>query len=450
MGPPELIGASTPVSGLNDLADVIQRGDSSLQKGTDLDAGLFRQSERLLEQSNGWAVPGNDLESDRPRWHHTLVDPTLQNMFNAVNKDDMVIHEAITGSGGDRFLDNLTQHQWQDDGLAAGGLFDWVGDTAANDGTGRAAETAHSLANYLSSPDNELLKLPGTGGFGTESQSLGQVNPELTRDWARSLTPYFDDMVGADNGDSNGPFPALDDPLSDKAEPTNTRHLMSVLASDHRPPDIAIDSVDSNAPRTAAEIVTAATNSHVNTLFESAARSVIDGNSSEDDFSMRSAAKLQAAFDLGTYDEAASRLGETSDAKKEAWQIRSKAFDLMTMGVDQIPGPGGAMSDIGSFGKDFIIGPEPSGDEAPKVRIPDNFAVDKHMAQILANSGEGDLSILAGFRNEHGVIELPDGADAQTFTNAVGDYLDGVGGEDIIAGLNQRYFNMYTAAVVNA
>ena len=122
----------------------------------------------------------------------------------------------------------------------------------------------------------------------------------------------------------------------------------------------------------------------------------------------------------------------------------------MTMGVDQIPGPGGAMSDIGSFGKDFIIGPEPSGDEAPKVRIPDNFTVDKHMAQILANSGEGDLSILAGFRNEHGVIELPAGGDAQTFTNAVGAYLDGVGGEDIIAGLNQKYFNMYTAAVVNA
>ena len=143
-----------------------------------------KKSQQLLEQSNGWPVPGNDPMSDRPRWYHQLVDPTLQNMFNAVNKDDLVIHDAVTGSGGERFLNNLTQHQWQDDGLAAGGLFDWVGESAAHDSTGHAAETAHALAEYTSNKHNQLLNLPDTQG-----QSLGQVNPELTRDWAKGLLP---------------------------------------------------------------------------------------------------------------------------------------------------------------------------------------------------------------------------------------------------------------------
>ena len=191
IGLPPLTTASQPTAGLNDLADIIHRGNRDLQVGSGLDSGLFEKSQQLLEQSNGWPVPGNDPMSDRPRWYHQLVDPTLQNMFNAVNKDDLVIHDAVTGSGGERFLNNLTQHQWQDDGLAAGGLFDWVGESAAHDSTGHAAETAHALAEYTSNKHNQLLNLPDTQG-----QSLGQVNPELTRDWARAFSPYMDDMVG--------------------------------------------------------------------------------------------------------------------------------------------------------------------------------------------------------------------------------------------------------------
>ena len=128
----------------------------------------------------------------------------------------------------EKFLNNLTQHQWQDDGLAAGGLFDWVGESADHDSTGRAAETAHALAEYTSSHSNQLLNLPDAQG-----QSLGQVNPELTRDWARAFSPYVDDMVGKNTGDSNGLFAPLD--LDSTVEPANTRHLMSVLYSDHPP-----------------------------------------------------------------------------------------------------------------------------------------------------------------------------------------------------------------------
>jgi hypothetical protein len=329
IGLPELATASQPTSGLNDLADVIQRGNRDLQVGSALDSGLFDKSQQLLEQSNGWPVPGNDPMSDRPRWYHQLVDPTLQNMFNAVNHDDMAIHDAVTGSGGDRFLNNLTQHQFQDDGLAAGGLFDWVGESAGHDSTSRAAETAHALAEYTSSHSNQLLNLPDAQG-----QSLGQVNPELTRDLARAFSPYMDDMVGMNTGDSNELFAPLD-PDGGKLEPVNTRHLMSVLYSDHPPLD---QPVDPNAPKTASQIAMESAQSHMDKMFTMAADSVSDHTPGEDNFAMKTAGKLQGAMDLGAYDERFDATRDAATAAHEAYEMRSKVFDLVKDVVGEAPG----------------------------------------------------------------------------------------------------------------
>ena len=129
--PPEPTGPLQPTPGLNDLANIVQQGDRGLQHGTALDAGLMAKSQEMLDISNQHSqlAPTDDA----PRWYHDNVDPTLQNMLNAVNADDMVIHDAVTGPGSEHFLNDLTNHQWQDDGLAAGGLFDWVGEEAAND-----------------------------------------------------------------------------------------------------------------------------------------------------------------------------------------------------------------------------------------------------------------------------------------------------------------------------
>ena len=242
IGLPKVIAPSQPTGGLNELADIIQRGNRDLQVGSALDSGLFAKSQQLLAQSNGWPVPGNDPVSDRPRWYHQLVDPTLQNMFNAVNSDDMVIHDAITGPGGERFRDNLTRHQWQDDGLAAGGCSIGSGDSAAHDWTGRAAATAHALAEYTSNHSNQLLNLAETQG-----QSLGQVNPEPTRDWANpAFSPYMDDMVGDNVGGNDADFLLLD--LDGSVERTNTRHL-SVLYSDEEAARIMTEQVTDNINR---------------------------------------------------------------------------------------------------------------------------------------------------------------------------------------------------------
>jgi hypothetical protein len=445
IGLPELTTASQPTSGLNDLADVIQHGNRDLQVGSALDSGLFDKSQQLLEQSNGWPAPGDDPMADRPRWYHQLVDPTLQNMFNAVNTDDMVIHDGVTGPGGEKFLNNLTQHQWQDDGLAAGGLFDWVGESAAHDSTGRAADTAHALAEYTSSHSNQLLNLADTQG-----QSLGQVNPELTRDWARAFSPYMDDMVGMNTGDSNGLFAPLD--LDSKVEPANTRHLMSVLYSDHPPLG---GEVAANAPQTASQILSESSQSHINKYLDLSAQSVADPTPGEDNFAMKSAGKLQAAMDLGAYDERFDATHDQFQAQKESYEMRSKLFDLGKDVLGEVPG-GGAAGGAGGLMKDFLIGSEPVMPGVQNVSGRDMFPVQLHMAQTLAQAGAGDphfLEVVRSHLDANGNFNIPaqgGGSAYGDFQNDIGNYLGSVGRPGVINDMTQNYWNTYTQAIINA
>jgi hypothetical protein len=383
--------------------------------------------------------------SDRPRWYHQLVDPTLQNMFNAVNTDDMVIHDGVTGPGGEKFLNNLTQHQFQDDGLAAGGLFDWVSESAGHDSTGRAAETAHALAEYTSSHSNQLLNLPDAQG-----QSLGQVNPELTRDWARAFSPYMDDMVGMNTGDSNGLFAPLDPDSS--AEPANTRHLMSVLYSDHPPLG---GEVDPTAPQTASQILSDSSQSHINKYLDMSAHSVADATPGEDNFAMKSAGKLQAAMDLGAYDERFDATHDQFQAQKESYEMRSKLFDLTKDVLGEVPG-GSAAGGLGGVMKDFIVGSEPVMPGVQNVSGRDMFPVQLHMAQTLAHAGVGDpyfLEVVRSHLDSNGNFNIPvqgGRSDYGDFQNDISNYLSSVGRPGVINDMTQNYWNTYTQAIINA
>lgn len=459
MVPGELMGASRPMDGLNDLANLIQRGNPDLQAGTDLDAGLLSQSQKLLEQSNGWAVPGTDLQNDRPRWYHQQIDPTLQNMFNSVNKDDIVIHDALVGppethqpagnqtfltDDGKKFLDNLTQHQWQDNGLAAGGLFDWVGETANHDVQNRAADTAHALAEFTSDNHTRLLNLPGT-----DALALGQVNPELTRDWARDFAPYLDDMVGAHHGDNTGLFSPLDPASS--ASPENTRHLMSVLMSDQPPDGPKVD----GRPQTASEILFDNTQAHIERSLDAAALSAADPAKADDKQAAIHAGRLQAALDLGSYDEARDRMHDDYQAKHSAWELRSHLWDLgkdlastvTTPGVSQATG-------VANLGKEFFIGTEPVEGKPANVDLPpDPYQVQKHMAETLLSKHIGDASIFGDSVQKQGdkfvLTAPPESGDNKfnDFRGNINQYLEKIDpthGFDI---LTTNYWQTYAAAV---
>ncbi len=451
IGLPDIVGGSQTVPGLNDLANIIQEGNRNLQAGTDLDSGLFAQSQRLLEESNGWAVPqgAGDLDSERARWYHHAVDPTLQNMFNAVNKDEVLIHDTVTGSGGQEFLDNLTRHQWQDDGLAAGGLFDWISDSAANDPRNLASETAHAIADFASSakpPD--LLNLPGADG-----QSLGQVNPELTRDWARALTPYFDDMVGGDSKDSNGRFAPLDafSPLDPKNDITETRRLMSVLMSDHPPLDKPIDG---NTPLTASQIVAQSVQAHVENSFDQAALSVIDGEPGERYSPLATAGRLQGAMDLGAYDERFDATHDVNEAQKQAHTARVKVYEAMTAGVGLVPHPGATVLSAGAgFMKDFIFGQPPGMPNVAPPATQNMFPLEFHMAETLAEKAAGNPELLAKLPpiGPDGNFVLPEHRSAEydrRLYDNIHAYVSGFN-EGLLNDMTTNYWQWYTSTIMN-
>ena len=426
----EPTGPLQPTKGLDDLADIVQSGNRDLQVGTDLDRGLMAKGQEMLEQSNRLPIeqapgPGFGPLDDGPRWYHEHVDPTLQNMFNAANADDVVVHDAVTGPGGGEFLDDLTKHQWQDDGLAAGGLFDWVAETAQDDPTGRAASTAHALAEYTSGHQPQLLNLAGADG-----QSLGQVNPELTRDLSRVFAPYLDDMVGNNiDGTNDRYFPPLD---GAEEQPLKTRALMSVMYS---------DSSENGAAATLFDGV----GSKVEAYVHSAGASTADQDPTLAHADMKAAGRLQAALDLGSFDEAYDRLSNAQQAVHESYARRAMLFDTVAGLGSEVPG-GAAVSPTL---KELFLGPPPAGDAITPTATPQSsLPVQIMMAEELLNHELGNTEIREWLQQrlgEDGRLQVPDftaGPDAYNdFTDNVRSLFGFVRGAD---SLMETYWETYT------
>ncbi|WP_185293229.1 EspA/EspE family type VII secretion system effector [Mycolicibacterium litorale] len=434
--PPEPTGPLQPTPGLNDLATIVQAGNRDLQEGTALDSGLMSKSQEILAQSNQWPIPhapgpGVDPMQDGPRWYHENVDPTLQNMFNALNTDSTVIHESVTGHGAQEFLDDMTQHQWQDNGLAAGGLFDWVSADAANDPTGRAAETAHALAEYTSQFDNRLLNLPGT-----DNLSLGQVNPELTRDWSRAFAPYLDDMVGMNVSGNEARFPPLD---GIDEQPLKTRALMSVMYSDPE----------------ASEVMFSSANSFTEQYIERAANSITDSDPTSDNAAMKMAGKLQGALDLGSFDEKHDLLGDARQAVQESYDRRSRLYDLFSGAVGETSTQGGFASLLSPYLKEAVIGapPDPNAEE-PTATPRSDFPIQARLAEALLAQQVGNPDIQQWLNEKLGDKEHfnipPSKIDPDGYTeyyNKITSYFTGIFGADK---LMDNYWETYSSAYLDA
>jgi hypothetical protein len=172
-----------------------------------------------------------------------------------------------------------------------------------------------------------------------------------------------------------------------------------------------------------------------------------------DDIAMQSAGRLQAALNLGSYDEAASRFHNIFEAQHASWELQGKLYDLGAGAVDQFGAPGTAASDIASFSKDFVIGPEPVEGKPPNVTIPGTFPTERFMAEVLANNGAGDMSQLDGIYQNGALQQAPGQVGDSTYAdyhNAIITYLNSVGQPGDISDLMQTYWNTYTSSIVGA
>ncbi|MBF6178432.1 TPR repeat region-containing protein [Nocardia otitidiscaviarum] len=154
------------------------------------------------------------------------------------NGDNGLSAEQLLGPGYQRenVMMPLLSHEWDDDGAAVGkGMFGWIDDDARVEGEAptvanqRAGEAAFGLAQILSDTEGSNLHerwLDMGIPEGGEDDSLGQINPELTRSMAEALVPYAGSLVGMPDDYTNTAG------FGDLGGPIETVRVLSVLDGD--------------------------------------------------------------------------------------------------------------------------------------------------------------------------------------------------------------------------
>jgi hypothetical protein len=441
--PPQPIAVPQPGSGLGDLAGIVDAGNHRLQQGSGLDEGLMTKSKELLHGSQTATMPlfPDGTIPDRPHWYHDNVDPTLQHMMNSVSPDSMVVHDAVTGAGGQQFLKDLNTHQWQDNGTAAGNLFNTVrtdavvtnpGDPTQEIVATRAGETAHAAAAFLGNPDNHLLNFDGT------HNSLGQVNPNLTRAYAQALSPYIDDMMNNPLDQTRG-FAPLDDPAAfDRSALPHTKNLFAVLDSD----DVAAKDFNGRAMADAA-------------AYDSrAAQSIVNDPSNIRYADLQTLGQLHAVIDSANNAELNDGVFDANAHAVEAWKRKGEWIKAGTEIAGHLPYVGPFAGDVGSILDKVFVGDQP----APLHTLTPEWrgfpAVQYPIVEALYQAGLGDTSKLAPLIDQtgNGLISYHDALDkGPDATNAIGRYLASLQRSNQIDldSLWQYYTNAYNNGLTN-
>jgi len=213
---------------LRALTEMVAAGDERFQNGSYLDGGLMSKATEILDASSN---PGLAATHE--------FDGVMQDIFKAAGRDEIVNHELLTGNfsyntlgeprdlvpgdNGAKFLDNLTRYHWEDNGVAARTLTDWIDDSA----NGRdpvlnrlAGESAHRIADYLGDNRDQLMR-----GIGTP----GTWNPDLIRGYAEALAPYQESIIG-DRREAPPGFDLLDGQR--QGDYSQARNIFEILNGD--------------------------------------------------------------------------------------------------------------------------------------------------------------------------------------------------------------------------
>jgi hypothetical protein len=392
-----------------DVAAIVSAGDPALQQGTAMDAALLDKSEQILHDMHN----APDIAwKENIGLSQQLVDPALQDMLSAAGRDQMAVHGALTDAYGKPdnpgFVEDLFTHQWADDGAAAGSLLQDTGavpsdltDPTQLEQATRAGQSMHAVDKWVGENAPKLLDIDGT-----ENQSLGQVNPELTQALAEANKPYIDDMLGNPLDNSTG-FATLEH--LDNPEMPVTRDLFAVI--------------DTN-PEAAAALNSQA---YLNGLqyqsnFE---QSIIDGqiiNTGD----LQSAGTLRGLIDTGANiaDNDAVKYGHLQDVR--AYESRGQWFDLAKVAGSEIPGIS-ALLDSDTIQNAFV-GDAPASADPTYIAQQSSEAMQYAVAQQLLNTNIGDTQYFA----EQNLIDPNTGQlkpledDFSNFRTALTNYFDDV------------------------
>ncbi|MBX7432575.1 hypothetical protein JDV09_10740 [Mycobacterium sp. Y57] len=358
-----------------DIAVIADYGDPSLQRGSALNDGLLAESRELLEQYQSDAWPDYD-----DSWGHQNLDPTLQQLLQSASDDPAAVHDAIAGADGhspaNAFIKDLYQHDWADNGVAAGSLFPDNADVSE-----RAGQTMHAFDAYAGEHYQELLNLQGR-------DSLAQVNPELVRAMATANVPYLDDMAGY-NLDGTSGFWDLDP----GANSNNLRGLFAVMDGD----EIASNTLNGNASRIGQEYLI------------DYSQGLADGGVPDGEM-LQANGKLLGAMDMGEYIHQLDSGKDSFEAAQAAFDKRGQWYDLGHRILGEIPGIDKA---VGMYDKipgdplrQLFLGYPPTRDPLAPMPLRELDDVTRTVASMLVEQHAGDLDMLRGaLRDGHLVAD---------------------------------------------
>ena len=315
-----------------DIADIVKSGDSSLQKGTELDRALIGKADKMMDTPVWEKDPvSNGNEGSRDPW----LDPAVSDVFSAVSADHEVIYDHLNSDKGQDFLHDVNHHAWGDNGDAAGSLFEWTKDAPAGESE-LAADTANIYADYLGKHGDELIDLPG-------NTAIGKVNPELVQAYGTGLEPYQLQLAG-EQYDSEHGFQPIDN-LEGNMD--NTKRLFAVIDSG----DSAAEKFNQAAYRHALDLQGS---------FADLAESNPDLVTTDDRLDdLQSSARLLGAINGGANLESAAHIENTKDAALEAAR---ESYNNRKLWLDT------ALANIPEAGRaaplaDALLGPEPTMDD---------------------------------------------------------------------------------------
>jgi hypothetical protein len=194
---------------LRTISEIVQHGNSEFQTGTELDRGLMRAADTVM-----------DSDSIEP-YQANLV----QDIFDAAGRDHQIVRDqmlGIKGDDGDDFLRDINTMHWTDDGKSAAALFSWTNEASTGPEAYIAGETAEKYSSFLGIHKDELMDMNG--------QTLGEINPELVRGYSTGLTPYISDIAGLSTDNPNNNFDPID--TESPSERPVAKGIFSVLSTD--------------------------------------------------------------------------------------------------------------------------------------------------------------------------------------------------------------------------
>jgi hypothetical protein len=157
------------------------------------------------------------------------------------------VHDLLTGTGGQDFLHAIATYDWDDGGARAGALLGWIGRDATSADPAvatRAGQSAGAIAQFLAKNGDQLQKVP-SGLFGTSDEAVGARNPELTRAFASTVTPFLAAIVCDGRGTMG--FTPLDPECGRSVEAA--KPLFTVLNTEHQAGQTLTDAATAEVDR---------------------------------------------------------------------------------------------------------------------------------------------------------------------------------------------------------